>query len=42
MIKSQAAQGLINIQDFYDVNVMDIAKGNLKGIFFQKHFFNKF
>ena len=42
MIESQAAQGLINIQDFYDVNVMDIAKGNLKGISFQKHFFHKF
>ena len=42
MIESQAAQGIINIQDFYDVNVMDIAKGNLKGIFFSKTFFQKF
>ena len=41
MIESQAAQGIINIQDFYDVNVMDIAKGNLKGIFF-KNIFSKF
>merc|ERR1712037_524095 len=27
MTESQAAQGLINIQDFHDVNVMDIANG---------------
>ena len=31
MIESQAAQGLINIQDFHDVDVMDIANGNIKG-----------
>ena len=31
MTESQAAQGLINIQDFHDVNVMDIANGNIKG-----------
>ena len=33
LIESQAAQGLINIQDYHDVNVMDIAKGNLKGFY---------
>ena len=31
MTESQVAQGLINIQDFHDVNVMDIANGNIKG-----------
>ena len=31
MTESQAAQGLINIQDFHDVDVMDIANGNIKG-----------
>ena len=31
MIESQAAQGLINIQDSHDVDAMDIANGNIKG-----------
>ena len=31
MVESQAAQGLINVQDFHDVDVMDIANGNISG-----------
>ena len=31
MIESQAAQGLINIQDSHDVDAMEIANGNIKG-----------
>ena len=31
MIESQAAQGLINIQDSHDVDAMEIADGNIKG-----------
>ena len=30
-IESQAAQGLINIQDYYDIDAMDIANGIIKG-----------
>ena len=30
-IESQGAQGLINVQDYYDINAMDIANGNIKG-----------
>ena len=31
VIESQAAQGLINIQDCHNVDAMDIANGNIKG-----------
>jgi hypothetical protein len=31
MIESQAAQGLINIQDSHDVEAMEIANGNIEG-----------
>ena len=30
-IESQGAQGLINVQDYYDIDAMDIANGNIKG-----------
>ena len=33
MIEYEAAQGLINIQDYHDVDVMDIANGNIKGFY---------
>ena len=31
MIEYEAAQGLINVQDYHDIDVMDIANGNVKG-----------
>ena len=31
MIESQAAQGLINIQDSHEIDAMEIANGNIKG-----------
>ena len=30
-IESQAAQGLINVQEYHDIDVMDIANGNING-----------
>ena len=32
-IESQGAQGLINVQDYHDIDAMDIANGNIKGFY---------